>query len=66
MKSINRNDDKMFEGYQKITYKCKCGHSVVIANKEGKVICNWCGNYVYADKKKEFKEKIKQMMKGGN
>ena len=30
---------------------CKCGHSVFIPNHLEKIVCNWCGNYVFKDKK---------------
>lgn len=43
--------------------KCKCGHSVAFPNKTDKVICSWCGNYVFKDKKDEFKYKLSQEMK---
>ena len=44
-------------------YYCKCGHTVVIYPMENKVkkICSWCGNWVYIDKKVEFKEKFGRM-----
>lgn len=44
---------------------CKCGHPVVIYPMENKVrkICKWCGNWVYIDKKIEFREKLGGMIK---
>lgn len=56
--------------YQKITneldkvkIRCSCGHRVVVPLKIGKVLCSWCGHYVYRDKQLEFKEKILEKMK---
>lgn len=43
--------------------KCKCGHSVVVTNKYDRVICSWCGNWVYKDKKAEFKYKMMKEIK---
>ena len=45
------------------TVKCKCGHSVVITNKYDRVICTWCGNWVYKNKKVEFKYKMLKELK---
>ena len=44
--------------YEKITYKCKCGHSVVIpeTNKKGYRICQWCGCKVDKRESKTIKE----------
>lgn len=47
----------------KYKYHCKCGHVLVITNKMDKVLCKWCGNYVYKDKRKEFIEKLKKQQK---
>lgn len=45
------------------TVKCKCGHSVTIINKYKRLICNWCGYYVYLYKEDEFKDKMKGLLK---
>ena len=46
------------------TYTCKCGHRVVIG-KRGKTFCYWCGRYVYRNKKEEFNDRLKHLVKGG-
>ena len=48
--------------YEKITYRCKCGHSVVIpkTSKKDYAICKWCGCKVDRNKSKTLKE-IKQI-----
>ena len=38
--------------------KCDCGYSMFIPIYVDKKICNWCGNYVYRDKKDQFKAKL--------
>lgn len=42
------------------TIKCKCGHSVIFPNKEDRIICSWCGHYVYKNDKAKFKYKLKE------
>lgn len=46
---------KLYEEKQKFAYKCKCGHTVYIANKSGRAECNHCHNLVFKDKATEFK-----------
>ena len=53
---------KLDEELAKYKVKCKCGHKMVLIHAD-KVICSWCGYYVYKDKKTEFKEMIKKCMK---
>lgn len=42
---------------------CKCGHRMLIPYHIDKMICSWCGNYVYRNKRVEFKDKLKKEMK---
>lgn len=44
----------------KTTYKCKCGHTIVIANKDGRAICNYCGHMAFINKQKEFEYRVKE------
>lgn len=39
---------------------CKCGHSMVIVptSKKNKVMCTWCGAWIYKNKLEEFKDKM--------
>lgn len=61
-----REDTKKFkrqsEELEKVKYKCKCGHRVVIKDKENKVICSWCNKYVFKTKKDEDLYRIKEKM----
>jgi len=54
---------RMSEEYDKVKYPCKCGHRVVIPVWQDKQVCTWCGNYVFKDKKEEFKYRIKEKIK---
>ena len=38
--------------------KCKCGHSTFFVTNREKIICHNCGEYIYKNKKIEFKEKL--------
>ena len=58
---FSKNDTKLFNMITRNTIKCICGHSVF--TMKPKEICTWCGNYVYKDKKLEFKEKLKKLQK---
>lgn len=43
--------------------KCKCGHTIIIIKRD-KVLCNFCGHYVYRNKKEEFKDKMRSLING--
>ena len=52
------------EAIQEIKYPCpKCGRKAVIPAGVKRKICHWCGHWVYADKKMEFREKFKETKK---
>lgn len=67
MKKNKYNDcpeAKIMADLNKIKYYCpKCGHAVIIHNHINKVLCDWCGHYVYKNKKVEFIEKLQIAMK---
>lgn len=42
---------------------CKCGKTVEFWSEERKVICTWCGNYVFRTSKDEFDFRIKERLK---
>lgn len=54
---------KLSDELAKVMYKCKCGHKVVIAHNKDKMICSWCGSYVFKDKKREFEYRLKEKIK---
>lgn len=39
--------------------RCKCSHTITIVNKD-RVICNYCGSWVYRTKEIEFQYKLKE------
>lgn len=54
--------EKLHDFFQENKIVCKCGHRVYIGRKD-KIVCSWCGNYVYKDKKLEFKERLEHARK---
>lgn len=52
-KEDNKKYQKLTKEYHKISYYCKCGHTIVIpeTNKKGYAICKWCGRKVKKDNK---------------
>lgn len=59
-------DTKLFKVFSKLRRYCKhCGHSIVFFqnSRRDKVVCQYCGNYIYKDDLTEFKEKIKKCQK---
>lgn len=54
--------DRLVEEESKLKHICKCGHRVIITNQQSKVLCDWCGNYVFKNKKEEFKYRMKEKM----
>lgn len=55
--------ERMQDEYDKVKYRCKCGHKVIIPEKVNKQICSWCGRYVFKNKKDEFEFRLKERMK---
>lgn len=54
---------RMTDEYDKVKYICKCGHRVVIPKWVDKQLCDWCGRYVFKDKRSEFKYRIREIIK---
>ena len=50
--------ETLHEYFQTNKITCKCGHRVFVTKEKGRIICSWCGNYVYRDKKQEFRERL--------
>lgn len=64
VKKRSYNDDtKLFKLYTDNTVKCKCGHTVVMRPSTEKVICSWCKNYIFREKKDKDLYRIKEMIK---
>lgn len=55
--------ERMTKEYDKVKYRCKCGHRVVIPYNVDKQICKNCRKYVFKNKAEEFKYRVKEKMK---
>ena len=55
--------DKAFTITTKEKRKCECGHTQLLGMQD-RVICNYCGKYIYKDDKTKFKYKLKEINNG--
>lgn len=64
MRTINLNEkemDKYLDSLSEAKIVCKkCGHKVTFGRKD-RVICSWCGHWIYKDDKTEYKYKIQEL-----
>ena len=56
-------DEMISSYYRQYMYRCRCSHTQLIPNQLDRVICSHCGNYVYRNKKLEFKDKLLKKIK---
>ena len=56
-------DEMISEYYSEFMYRCECSHTQLIPNQIDKVICTHCGKWIYRDKKLEFKDRMKNLLK---
>lgn len=54
---------RMTDEYDKVKYKCSCGHKVIIPQWVDKSVCDWCGKFVFKDKKQEFEYRLREKLK---
>ena len=57
-----RNTKEMEELIYQNTFTCSCGHRQFIPLHTDKIICKWCGKWVFRDKETEFKFRMKEKM----
>lgn len=64
MKKSHRTEDLInYSKYIQMCVKCKkCGHTILVARKD-RIICSYCGNWVYKNDKTEFEYKMKEKLK---
>jgi uncharacterized paraquat-inducible protein A len=61
MNFFSKEENKRFAAIRQGSIKCSCGHTMLM--NKAKVLCTWCGKYVYKDKKLEFQDKLKASLK---
>ena len=54
--------EKQHNFFTEHSVKCKCGHSILVSNKYGRVPCKWCGRFVFATKELELKYRNKEAL----
>lgn len=63
MKGNNDRIQKLMDEQAKLSIQCNCGRKELIPIWMDKKLCSWCGNYIYRNKKLEFKERLKKELK---
>ena len=56
---------RKMDEYDKVKHICSCGHRIIMPKWVDKQICGWCGNYVFKDKREEFKYRLKEEIRKG-
>lgn len=59
----NKDIEKYVEEMYNHKYTCQCGHRVYIAHNKEKALRNWCGKYVFKNKKDEFEYRINERLR---
>ena len=52
--------DNWIDVAQNTRYCTYCGHSILFQMQTKRVICKWCGHWVYNKNNEEFKDKLLQ------
>lgn len=65
MKKVFSNKEwkRMTDEYDKVKYKCECGHTVIIPYHIDKQLCSWCHRYVFKNKQDEFRYRLNEKRK---
>lgn len=60
---LDLDNKKVVEEKTKFRFYCKCGSSTTIYpfEKYQRKLCDWCGNYIYANKREEFKDNLRKV-----
>lgn len=58
LSDIRKLDNEMAQ----LKVKCECSHTMVMINVD-RMICSWCGYWVYKDDKAKFKYKMRKELK---
>ena len=49
--------------FEKVKYRCKCGHTLYIPKNVDRLICTHCGVYFFPDKEKEKEYRMQEFRK---
>lgn len=59
---MTKDDIKISNSISKFKVACSCGHTMPIVNVD-RMICSWCGHWVYKNKQLEFKYRLLETAK---
>ena len=55
--------EKEHNVFQDYVIKCPCSHTMIFTSMKDRILCSYCGHWVYKDKKTELKYKMKELLK---
>ena len=55
--------ERMSNELNKVKVKCRCGARIVVPMQVDKGLCYRCKNYVFRDKKEEFKYRMREKLR---
>lgn len=54
--------EKQHQAFTEHSTRCQCGHTMLIASKDGKKLCKHCHRYVFINKKAELMYRNKETL----
>lgn len=66
IKRTKQEMDRMIKFNTNNTYKCSCGHSVVIYPTQTKRLCTWCNHFVFRKENDKFINDLTDLLKKEN
>ena len=61
-KNFKKDTQRAVNFYSTCLHCEKCGHSLQVIRRN-KAFCEWCGRYIFKDKKDEFEYRLKEKLK---
>lgn len=61
-KNFKKDTQRAVNFYSTCLHCERCGHSLQVTRKN-KVFCEWCGRYIFKNKKDEFEYRLKEKLK---
>ena len=55
-------DKRRIDFFNENSTKCNCGHTNFLGSRD-KIICSWCGKYVFKNEKIKFLHRIGELLK---
>lgn len=61
-KHFKKDTQRAINYYSTCLHCERCGHSLQVIRRN-KAFCEWCGRYIFKDKKDEFEYRIKEKLR---